>query len=196
MKKLPECKLILDKLVNELPENLYYHNINHTLDVYESVSAIAKLEGVNKTDFKLLRIAAIYHDAGFLIDRHNHEEHSCDMARKYLPQFNYAAEEINTICTIIMATKMPQNPKSHLEEIICDADLDYIGRSDFFNLSKRLYKEMIATEAINNWEEWISLQEVFLNQHHFFTASEIKLRNAEKVQNLRIIQSKKKYNND
>ena len=44
MKQLPECKLILDKLVNEAPERLYYHNNQHTLDVYESVSRIAFLK--------------------------------------------------------------------------------------------------------------------------------------------------------
>jgi uncharacterized protein len=191
MKQLPECQLILDKLINETPQHLHYHSIDHTLDVYESASIIAKLEGVSATDYKLLQIAAIYHDVGYLIEKQNHEEHSCDMARKYLPQFKYSEEEINTICTLIMATKMPQNPKTHSEEIICDADMDYLGRSDFFSVSKRLYKEMLVLGTIRNWEEWIQLQEVFLKQHHYFTASAIKLRQAEKEQNLKIIQSKK-----
>ena len=110
MKQLPECKLILDKLINEQPEQLHYHTIDHTLDVYESVATIAKLEGVNSSNTKLLQIAAIYHDVGYLIEKENHEEHSCEMARKYLPQFKYTASAINGICSIIMATKMPQNP--------------------------------------------------------------------------------------
>ena len=190
MKQFPECKLILDKLMNEIPEYLHYHTIDHTLDVYECVSTIAKLEDVSSSDYKLLQVAAIYHDVGYLIEKQNHEEHSCDMARKNLPQYNYSAQDINAICSIIMATKMPQNPKTHLEEIICDADLDYLGRSDFFNLSKRLYKEMIAFGIIKNWEDWIKIQEVFLNEHHYFTKSAIKLRQAEKEQNLKIIQSK------
>ena len=140
MKQLPECQLILDKLLNELPKHLHYHTIDHTLDVYESVTTIAKLEGVNSSDFRLLQIAAIYHDVGYLIEKQNHEEHSCDMARKYLTQYNYSFEDINAICLIIMATKMPQNPKTHLEEIICDADLDYLGRSDFFILRNGFIK--------------------------------------------------------
>ena len=191
MKQLVECQLILDKLVNELPKHLHYHTIDHTLDVYESVATIAKLEGVNSSNTKLLQIAAIYHDVGYLIEKENHEEHSCDTARKYLPQFNYTSEDINAICSLIMATKMPQSPKTHLEEIICDADLDYLGRSDFFIVSKRLYKEMMELGSITNWEDWIKLQEIFLNQHHYFTKSAVLLRQEEKEQNLKIIRSKK-----
>ena len=191
MIQLPECKLILDKLMNETPAHLFYHNVGHTLDVYESVSTIATLEGVSQRDYRLLQVAAIYHDVGYLIERNNSEEHSCEMVKEYLPRFDYSLEEIESICRIIMATKMPQNPKSHLEEIICDADLDYIGRADFFNLSKRLYKEMIVLGTIQNWKEWIKLQELFMNQHHYFTASAIALRQAEKEQNLKIIKSKK-----
>lgn len=191
MKQLPECKLILDKLINEQPEQLHYHTIDHTLDVYRSVSTIAKLEGVSPSDYKLLQVAAIYHDVGYLIEKMNHEKHSCDMARKYLPQFNYSSDDINSICKLIMATKIPQNPMSHLEEIICDADLDYLGRSDFFIVSKRFYKEMIELGSIKNWEEWIQIQEAFLKQHHYFTKSAIKLLQAEKEKNLKIILSKK-----
>lgn len=190
MKQLPECELILDKLINELPQNLHYHTIDHTLDVYQSVSSIAKSEGIITNDIKLLQIAAIYHDAGYLIENQNHEAHSCDLARKYLPQFQYDEDDINAICSIIMATKMPQNPKTHLERIICDADLDYLGRSDFFILSKRLYKEMIAFGLITNWKEWIKIQEVFLNQHHYFTTTAVNQRQVEKEKNLKIIQSK------
>lgn len=190
MKQFPECKLILDRLMNELPEQLHYHTIDHTLDVYESVSNIAKLEGVNPLEYKLLQVAAIYHDVGYLIEKHNHEEHSCEIARVNLPNFNYSAEEINSICALIMATKMPYNPKSHLEEILCDADLDYLGRNDFFILSKRFYKEMIAFGTITNWEEWIHIQEEFLKQHRYYTKTAISLRQLKKEENLKIIQSK------
>jgi uncharacterized protein len=190
MQHLPECQLILNKLKNELPINLYYHSIDHTLDVYHCAESIGKQEGISDADMKLLLVAAIYHDVGYLIEKQKHEEHSCDMARMYLPNYNYSTEEVNTICTLIMATKMPQKPKSHLEEIICDADLDYLGRSDYFNISKRLYKEMMAFGTITNWEEWIQIQKIFLQNHHYFTKTAIDLRKAEKEKNLKIIQSK------
>jgi uncharacterized membrane-anchored protein YitT (DUF2179 family)/predicted metal-dependent HD superfamily phosphohydrolase len=192
MKQSPECKIILDKLENELPKQLHYHNINHTLDVYESVSTIGKQEGVSEKNLKLLQVAAIYHDSGFLIEKENHEEHSCQLAREFLPKYNYSSEDIDAICKIIMATKMPQKPKSHLEEIICDADLAYLGRNDFFKLSKGLFKEMLEFGAIKDWKQWIRLQEEFLYQHRYFTKTAIELYKIEKLNNLQIIKSKKR----
>lgn len=190
MKNLPECKLILDKLKNELPEHLHYHSAHHTLDVYDCVLDIAKKEGVNDADLKLLLIAAIYHDAGYLIENKKHEKHSCELARKYLPQFKYSAKDIDTICSIIMATKLPHEPQSHLEEIMCDADLDYLGRSDFFDIGDKLYTEMLAIGTLKNRTEWNNLQVEFLGQHRYFTSTSIKLRQAQKEENLKIVKSK------
>ena len=42
-----------------------------------------------------------------------------------------------------MATEIPQNPKTHLEMIMCDADLDYLGRYDFETISNNLYTEFL-----------------------------------------------------
>ena len=187
----PECQLILNRLKTELSKNLTYHNVNHTLDVYENVIFIGEQEGVCENDLKLLQVAAIYHDSGFLIEKNNHEEHSCQLAREYLPQYNYSTNDIDAICTIIMATKMPQKPKTPLQEIICDADLAYLGRNDFFKLSKGLYQEMMEFGTIKNWKQWLQLQEKFLKQHHYFTLAAIETYNIEKLKNLQIIKSKK-----
>jgi uncharacterized protein len=190
MQYLPECQLILNKLKNELSTNLYYHSINHTLDVYNCAASIAKEEGVSDLDLKLLLVGAVYHDAGYLIQNKDHEEHSCAIAREYLPQFNYTKKDIDLICGIIMATKIPQQPKTHLEEIICDADLNYLGRNDFFSIGENLYKEMVAIGYIKNKNEWNRIQVDFLQKHHYFTATVIKLNQSQKEKNLAIVQSK------
>ncbi len=190
MQHLPECQLILNKLKNELPANLYYHSIDHTLDVYHCAESIGKEEGVSDSDLKLLLVATIYHDAGYLEQNHNHEQISCDIARKYLPQFKYTQEDIDIICGIIMATKIPQRPKTYLEEIICDADLNYLGRTDFFSIGESLYREMFAFGYIKNKIEWNRVQLDFMRQHHFFTPTAIKHNNSQKEKNLILVQSK------
>ena len=190
MQHLPECQLILNKLKNELPANLFYHSIDHTLDVYHCAASIAKEEGISDSDLKLLLIAAIYHDAGYLEQNHNHEQISCEIARKYLTQFNYSQKDIDLICGIIMATKIPQRPKNHLEEIICDADLNYLGRTDFFDIGENLYREMFAFGYIKNKVEWNRIQLDFMRQHHYFTTTAIKHNYSQKQKNIAIVQSK------
>ena len=124
----PEEKDILAQLENGLSNTLYYHGLHHTRDVFNAALKIAANEKLSATEIKLLRIAVLYHDAGFTVSYKNHEERGCKMAKKNLPAFGYTSEEIDMICGMIMATKIPQNPHTLLERIICDADLDYLGR--------------------------------------------------------------------
>src|SRR4051794_9294770 len=110
MQEQPECTYILDKLRNDLPKHLKYHTLGHTLDVYSRAEAIAKQEGLTGRMLELLLVAAVYHDAGYLYQRVQHENRSCEIAREVLPNYGYTTEDIGEICHIIMATQLPQNP--------------------------------------------------------------------------------------
>ena len=50
---------ILKRLENELHPNLFYHSIDHTMDVYHSAVKIAEEEGVSGDDMILIKTAAI-----------------------------------------------------------------------------------------------------------------------------------------
>lgn len=151
---------------------LTYHNLNHTLDVTTQCLDIAKSEGITDTTSLLeLQIACIYHDAGFLFLYTGHEEKGCEMARAQLPGFGVNNLMIDRICGIIMATKIPQSPKNHLQQIICDADLDYLGRDDFFTISDRLCKEILAYKLAGCKKEFEERQVAFLESHIYFTKS-------------------------
>jgi hypothetical protein len=91
---------------------------------------------------------------------------------------------------MIMATKIPQTPNNHLEQILADADLDYLGRDDFFTIGNKLYDELAMFGIITNERDWNLLQERFLESHNYHTATAISSRNAKKQQNLDIIKSK------
>lgn len=176
---------ILDRLKNELPNYLRYHGYHHTFDVFERTIEIAAEEGITEEDdITLMKTAALYHDSGFLSVYKGHEEVSCLLVRDMLPHYDYNEEQIEKICGMIQATKIPQEPKNILEEIIADADLDYLGRSDFYPISYSLYEELKSIEAIKTEEEWNRIQVNFLEQHHFFTKTCINKRKAEKDKRL------------
>ncbi len=100
-------EIILDKLERELPKTLYYHNVKHTVDVVTEVELIGWAEGCTDEEILLLKTAALFHDAGHVISYKDHEERSCEIAREYLPKYGYSQEQIDRICEIIMATKLP-----------------------------------------------------------------------------------------
>lgn len=185
-------KYIIDKLSKELPAHLTYHSVEHVLDVYAAAEQIGKYEDISAVDMKLLLTAAWYHDSGFLKGAKDHEEESCRIAKKALPDFGYTDADIEKICGMIMATKIPQAPQSHLEEILADADLDYLGRSDFFSIGDKLYNELSAFGIVHNADEWNQLQVRFLENHHYFTKSAITSRQQKKEEHLQQVKAKLK----
>ena len=162
-------QFILGKLEKELKPDLFYHGMRHTLDVLNITEELCAAEKINPYETFLLKTAALFHDAGFTINNKNHEELGCDLVRKHLPQFGYTDEEIERICGMIMATKIPQSPKNRLEEIICDADLDYLGRDDFYSIGESLFQELKAYNVLQDIETWNRIQVSFLTAHGFFT---------------------------
>lgn len=183
-------KFIMAKLKKELPKHLFYHSIEHIKDVYNAAGKLAKSEKISSEDRDLLLTAALFHDAGFIIDQKEHEKLSAEMAERDLPAYGYTHEQIQKIRGMIMATKIPQSPKNKLEEILCDADLDYLGRDDFFTIGNKLFSELSMYGIINSENEWNKLQVSFLEKHHYFTKTAIKNRKAKKEEHLELIKSK------
>ena len=183
-------KFILNKLGKELPKHLSYHSVEHIKDVYDAAEKIGKQENISPYEMKLLLTAAWYHDSGFLKGAKDHEEESCRIARLYLPDYNYTSDEIEQICRMIMATKIPQSPANHLSEILADADLDYLGRDDFFIIGNKLFTELSIFGFLNTEDEWTRLQVRFLESHHYFTKTAVKLRKQSKAAHLQLVKSK------
>ncbi len=181
-------EFILHELRQHLPADLPYHSYAHTLDVYASSQEIALQEGVMGEDLTLLKTAALYHDTGFMRTYQAHEHAGCDIAREHLPHFGYQPAQIERICGMIMATRVPQRPNNLLEEIICDADLYYLGRDDFFPIGRNLYREFKQQGIISNENDWNQLQVRFLSQHHYFTDTARRLRASRKADHLAQIQ--------
>ena len=161
------------------------------IDVCASTERIAKGEGIKGEELFLLKTAALYHDGGFVEEYLNNEPIGARMAKEALPVYGYSDKELETIERLILATSIPQQPKDLLEEIICDADLDYLGRDDFYPTSEGLMHEFIAYGVVKDSRSWDELQIKFLSAHKYFTKTSIETREANKQ--LRLKEIKKRY---
>ena len=180
---------VLDFLQENLSKDLHYHNYCHTIDVVNQTELIGIGEGVSDEHLLLLKTAALFHDAGHTIQSPNHEHYSTVIAREWLPKYSYSQNQIDTICEIIMATQLPPEPKNLLEKIICDSDLDYLGRADFIPGSNLLFEELKAQGIISDLNEWNKLQVKFLSAHQFFTDTSKRLREVNKQSQIDRIES-------
>jgi len=177
-------EFVLKKLKHELNTDLYYHSYQHTIDVYESAVKIAKLENITGKDLILLQTAALFHDTGFLNGYCKHEDESIVITRKYLPQYGYSQEDIDIISGMIESTKLPQKPRTILEKILCDADLDYLGRDDFFMIANKLLCEWNMHGMPTTLKKWYHIQVDFLANNDYFTGAANVLRKDKKKKNL------------
>lgn len=175
------CHQILDELSERLPDHLHYHCLNHTIDVSNVCNFYIDYYLLSDRVANLIRIAAVAHDFGYIFDPKEHEERSIVEVRPKLTE--YSDKEIAVIEGLIRATKVPQKPRNLYEQILSDADLDYLGREDYPQLSEALYKEFLYFGVVENPTDWLDLQIRFLEGHHFHTdwAKNNRAENKQKV---------------
>lgn len=172
---------VMNILEEKLPRNLYYHNLKHTIDVTVQVELIGRGEEISDEELLLLKTAALFHDTGFTRTYKDHEEAGVEISKEILPLFDYTDEQIQRISELIMVTKLPPRPKNLLEQIICDADLDYLGRVDFIPVSGNLFRELTEHKIIeDNINKWNQIQISFIEKHQYFTETAKKLRDVNK----------------
>lgn len=178
------------RLEDELDPILTYHSAAHTRDdVMAAVERLALLENVNGEDLGLMKVAAAYHDLGYVEDRggQDHEALSDRIARQTLPDYGFSQQQIERVSGMIMATKMPQHPRNFLEELIVDADLDSLGREDYFDVSLRLRQELANFGIAQSDAAWYEGQLQFLSAHKYFTPVAKTLRAEQKTRNINAV---------
>ncbi len=163
-------EFVINLLKTNIPENYYYHNYKHTLYVHDTALHIGSHEKCTAEELELISAASFWHDTGYIKTYKNHEEESCNLARHYLPEYGYSTQDIDIVCGMIMATKIPQSPKTKLEEILADADLEYMGTPSFDSTADDLFSEIQSLNPELTEEKWTQIQISFLQNHRYFTA--------------------------
>jgi predicted metal-dependent HD superfamily phosphohydrolase len=156
-------------IAEHFTEKICYHNIDHTLDVVEASEMIGRACGLNDAELELVIIAAWFHDTGYYLGNENHESESARIARDFLRKQNISDKKIATIAHCIHATKIPQNPKSLLEEVLCDADLFHLATDHFFTKSELLRQELTWCNGYMSNKRWMDLSSKFIECHHYHT---------------------------
>lgn len=161
-------------------KDIPYHNFVHVIDVRNAARRLARSENLSSHSDFLLETAVYLHDIIYETGAKNNEERSAEVAQSLLGELGYKNEEIEQIKRLILATKLPTNPQSHLEQIMCDADVDNLGREDFFEKCELLGKEFGITDKL----VWYVNTLKFLQSHQFYTQSARSLRQQGKERNM------------
>ncbi|MGB0166141.1 MAG: adenylate/guanylate cyclase domain-containing protein [Luteibaculum sp.] len=188
-------KDMLHFLESKLPKKLYYHGIHHTLYVTKAAEKIALKEGVHGEDMFLIKTAAIFHDAGFIWSYEKNEELGANLAKEKLPSYRYSKKQIETVCELILATRVPQKPVGLMQRVICDADLFYLGNPKFHDIADTLFHELEDRAVVKDKRHWDEIQIHFLTKHHFHTDFAKKKAQPGKERHLVEIKNRYQQNN-
>jgi predicted metal-dependent HD superfamily phosphohydrolase len=183
-------------LFNQYKSNdLIYHNLNHTETVVKRTSELAANYSLSDKELFILSAAAWFHDIGQLEGSTKfHEDRSVIIMKKFLEGTGLADEIMDKIENCICATKLPQNPKSLLEEIVCDADTYNLGTDAFLKTDELLKKEFqLRNMPIDNWEE--KTLDLLLN-HKYFTSYCHALLNKGREKNIDLVRYRLKEKSD
>ena len=172
--------------LHQLDPALHYHNLAHTLDVVAQVARISRCEELPLEEYALLQIAALFHDTGFLYTYNGHEEESCRILAEEAQSMDLSHDDLEKIFRLIRVTHVDVIPSTLSERILCDADLDYLGRDDFPAISQQLKAEYVE-QGIVKEEDWDTLQLNFLRSHRYYTPSSQRLREPVKQQHIRAL---------
>lgn len=191
-------KLVAETTFRNLPDHLFYHVPEHTLeDVLPRSIELATLENINEEAMFLLKCAVLFHDAGFEKSFTKNESIGADMADAVLPRFGVSNGQLGVIRRLIMATVVSETPGEYiqsagddiLEKIICDADLDNLGRDDFFSKGDALRKELAFHGSPRTNHDWYTHQLEFLKHHKYYTEHARKSRDAGKRANIKKLEN-------
>jgi len=171
----------------------YYHNLGHTLDVFERTSYLVYKEWLNEELQELVQIAALFHDTWFKKQYDKNEIIWTQIAEEFLKENNFPEDKIDIIKNIILATIPTKEPMSHLEEMIKDADMDNLWREDFLDKNENLYKELKMIKKLDiNEKTWLEDTLKLLQNYKFYTETEIQERSEQFEQNKKELKNKLK----
>lgn len=152
-------------------EGLYFHNLEHTQNVVRRSTEIADHEGATEEDKAAIRIAAWFHDTGHLTGGiEDHEARSVELMKEFLQEHAVDIPEFSaTVSGCIMATKLPHEPSTLAQQIMCDADTYHFGTPEFRLTNKAVKKEFKARGYESLAKDWLQKSFKMLASQHYFT---------------------------
>jgi len=155
---------------SELPQQFYYHNLQHTEEVVRMSKVIGEQEGLDAEGLLTVQIAAWFHDVGYAYTQEAHEKRSIKEAKTLLSGLAADQQLIDQVSRCIEATIMPQSPKDLMGEVICDADLYHLSSEEFFDRAELLKMEMNEVQKAGlSKKKWLKMNVGFLTSHRYFT---------------------------
>ncbi|MBC35771.1 MAG: hypothetical protein CL663_07010 [Bacteroidetes bacterium] len=157
-------------LEGNAPDELLFHNFTHTQNVLKYAETIGQESKLNDHDLNVVRIAALFHDVGYINSFEQHENEGVKIVEDYLKARDIDQNDIDKVQACILATKLPQSPKSLLEKVICDADFMHLAAEDYTEQMEMLRLEINSIEKGKLSKKLFDIESLkMFNKHYYHT---------------------------
>lgn len=157
-------------LAGKLASWVTYHDLRHTEETVEACREIAAASGLSSPDTEIALLAAWFHDTGYTETAKGHEEVSAAIGGEWLRARKVPEERIAAVQACIRATELPQRPTTPAAKAVCDADIFFLGRGEFFTKNELLRREIERREGIVFEDrEWLERSLRFLEGQSYHT---------------------------
>src|SRR5688572_2678299 len=186
-----QAKILAEQVFkNRTFEKHVFHNLDHTRDVVNAVQIVGQHANLSADEMESALVAAWLHDIGYENGSKNHEQTSARKAQELLESLGAPQRKISEVTEAILATHMPQSPKSKISRVLCDADLYHLSTEQCQEKSNMLKaeREALGTTQVSN-EDWVSSTIAFMKDHAYHTSygqtvlEERKRKNIKKLKN-------------
>ncbi|WP_143883347.1 HD domain-containing protein [Chryseobacterium binzhouense] len=121
---------LIEKLWTEVSKNYaeksrHYHNLLHIKKLFEEIGHVK--QHIKK--FEIISFSIFYHDVIYNATSKSNEEKSADYAAKRLTDVDLNTNDIEVICSQILATKSHQKSNDTDTNYLLDADLSILGKN-------------------------------------------------------------------
>jgi predicted metal-dependent HD superfamily phosphohydrolase len=165
------CAYVAHLLRAKKPGWVRFHTFEHAEAVVKACKEIGVASRLSDEELEIVMLAAWFHDTGYVETVEGHEEKSVEIAASFLRETEFSENKIAQVAGCIRATKMPQAPKSPLEQLLCDADIAHLASRDFLRVSELIRFEIEHQIGRDLSEiEWLTMNTNFITGHRYFTS--------------------------
>lgn len=183
---------IRDYFAQNISPEYVFHDLEHTVQTVAAARIIGEGFRLSDHEMSLLQIAVWFHDTGYSEGSKDHEERSCVNAERFLGG-KITDTDLEIIMGCIRATKVPQQPKTTLEKIICDADLSHLGMEPYWDRTGKYRQELILTgRNVMSEQDWVEFELNFMLAHEYHTAVAQDLFNKRKAKHIQQLLKQKR----
>jgi predicted metal-dependent HD superfamily phosphohydrolase len=147
-----------------------FHNLFHTQEVVRAAEIIGLKSDLTDDEMESVLIAAWLHDIGYEQGSQDHEAVAADRARKMLEEAGAPPKKTTDVIEAIESTKMPQQPKSIVGKVLCDADLFHLSTEKCDENGYKLRDEWksLGFKDMED-DEWVQFNLHFMESHRYHT---------------------------